>query len=186
MTDWGSIPEWVGGVGTIGAIVFAALTYKWDRNKQRDFERREQAELFDVWVEGVSVDVVPFPIDTAPLGTPTMGIRVLASNASTRPIRGVDIRFTTGDWQSDIYLLHTVPPATDATPALRPIIHMPMIQSLDIQRYFSELAAQMDTDVSFTDASGNRWHRDAIGELRFLYNRTERMKENGPSALPGV
>jgi hypothetical protein len=52
--DWGSVPEWVAAVGTVGTLVYATVLLGKQRQRlQQEVDRhdREQASLVSAWVK---------------------------------------------------------------------------------------------------------------------------------------
>ena len=156
--QWGTVPEWLAAIGTVGTLLYFAASYINDRRLAREEWRQSQARLFDAWLESVSIE------------GDERHYTVRLSNASGQAIRNVDIgvelggqRIATAEWG-------TVPPTApgdrnDAivTEALGPS-SLWLNASEDIVRDGTTVL------TSFVDASGNRWHRTGKGELRFLYN----------------
>ena len=57
MIDWGSVPDWMSGVGAlvaVPALVFAYRSYRMQRRQVEDLledKKREHASKISVWVE---------------------------------------------------------------------------------------------------------------------------------------
>ena len=76
MVEWGNVAEWVGAVGTIGALGAALLllekeiaSLKNEResvNEERELRRREHARAIAVWLEG---DLMPNVAASGPTDT---------------------------------------------------------------------------------------------------------------------
>jgi len=90
--QWGNVAEWVGGVGTVGALLAAVVVFQGDtearqaetarREQDDDDRRREQASR----VTGLVVDLPR----TSPTGEdPPSRLTALAHNASDAPIYDV-------------------------------------------------------------------------------------------------
>ena len=48
--DWGTFPDWVAAVGTVGAFIAAVVIFGVTVRQNRLADRRSQARLFNVWV----------------------------------------------------------------------------------------------------------------------------------------
>lgn len=165
----GDIPEWIGGVGTASALLFAAFSYWNDRRRRREERRAEQARLFDAWVTEVSRTTISLEDD----GEEILALTVHLSNASSRSFRGVTLGFSVcGVKISPLVEVHVVPPTGEKPLEMHLAVGMPPNVDVDVESRF--LVGMTNVGMSFTDASGNRWHRSGDGELRFLYNLADR------------
>jgi len=88
--DNGTVPDWVGAVGTVAAFGFAAIIYWIDKIISRDTEKKSQAKLFDAWISGASFEphqpegyaaYDPLPV--------LLKVIVSLSNASVQSVRSV-------------------------------------------------------------------------------------------------
>jgi hypothetical protein len=178
--DLGNVPEWIGACGTALALLFAAFSYGYDRHRGREERRAEQAHLFDAWV----TEVQPTTVSLEDHGEEALGITVHLSNASSRSFRGVTLNFVVGSETCAPVDVHVVPPTGVRSVEMQLAVPLPV--GIDVGLRSRHLVGMTKVAMSFTDASGNRWHRTGDGDLRFLYNLSARAKQNqaGQSDIP--
>ena len=179
MAASGLIPQWITAAAAVLAVMVAFTVFRNDLAQRRRIDRESQAQLFDVWIEEgrwSQVDQDGGP----PRTLLTAELRI--SNASGQSVRGVDgsVGYTRSG-VSATFLLGVVGPTAPGSPAHR-ACRLPQ-EAFD---YDTTLPAHLirgllNLDYSFTDASGNRWHRTSQGELRFIYNlaNQRRYQEGG-------
>lgn len=182
--QWGNVAEWVGAVGTVGALIAAVLLLRKElrsleaarivqaderraraeereaRTEERELRRREHARTVAVWLEDRSF----FVAEGVPEGNET---RIHVKNASSWPVDNCVA-----------YLIHPIggpiddPHHPDNLPALELVIGtLPpgetMTETVDqacIDRervIFPGLVAE----VAFTDSAGIHWRRLVDGTL---------------------
>lgn len=182
----GAMADWVAGVSAfatfIAAVIAGRYAYKAllveqvrdqrrdedDRNRERR-ETRRQAEKIAAWGGPVSASKTNGTYDS-----PHVSIKI--RNASDLPITDVALRFTLRivlaggtNWDAHFEEVGShreilVPPDADPvsvkpTPALILKLHSVMNQHMDRDFYLL-------VDLSFADAAGRLWARDATGTLR--------------------
>ncbi|MEH1167209.1 hypothetical protein V6V47_17675 [Micromonospora sp. CPCC 205539] len=147
--DWGSVPDWFGGVGSIASVLFVYLGLRREIRARRTDDlrfRATQARLVSAVAEirGNSV------------------LRVIVANESDAPVLDVTV------------LPRLVPPDDpDGTPVdLAAAKQVRRIQGRESQELFVTSTAEhrlraADTvllDLTFTDHDGNRWRRSGTGQ----------------------
>ena len=160
--QWGTIPEWVAGVGTAGAFISVVIIYRRDRKKERDENLRAQARLIDAWISSATWQ------RGGPFGDtflPTIVFTISFSNSSPQAVRSVEIDICR-DEMSQTFRCGIVPPTGPGTPYSRrfPLSDLPGSEPGSPEDRF--LAGLYTLLVSFVDAGGNRWFRDSQGNLR--------------------
>ena len=170
VTDWGSVPDWLAGVGAVLALMFAALAVRAVRHTNRqqaiqleqqaeqlrqqarqlagmeESRRREQAEKVAAWI---SIDESLLEIkNTAESPVYDVHIYVMgtASLTSDGAIEG----------PSEYLFLELVRPS--AEPIRRSLI--------DALMGSDGLMLTGRVAITFRDAAGLMWERDALGNLR--------------------
>jgi hypothetical protein len=171
-----SIPEWGAAIGTVGTLAFGVGAYALDSAKRRKSSRQAQARLFDAWVDGARWADYPDPLTGTV--TPKLLVKIALSNASGQSMRGVDAEVTFGNVPVPTpFLLYTIPPTAPDHLAYREIW-------LNVERTPEHanlsntmLRGLLKLSMTFTDASGNRWHRTWSGDLQYRYNVTRPAKQ---------
>ncbi|WP_030442575.1 sugar ABC transporter substrate-binding protein [Actinoplanes subtropicus] len=146
--DWGDLPTWLSAVAALSALAFAAVAVVVARRSLRIESRRDQVAV-EASRRAQAILVSAWCDE--------LGLRV--RNASHSPV--YQARLTVVDLaEPEAAPLHHVradvlPPGAEATshPAAVPGTAEPRVL------------------VTFTDAAGVRWHRDAYGRLRELESR---------------
>jgi hypothetical protein len=154
--DWGSVPDWLASIGTVGALL---LTYRllrhelaaWradrvEQEHQRGEALRAQARTVASWIEDVSNDGESVWI-------------AYVSNSSAAPVFSCEIQVTEP--------LH---PQDGPTPgAFFAVVPPGGQRSWRLDRaWFSDEAETihaLNTQVRFTDSQGRHWRRNWYGEL---------------------
>ena len=174
--EWGNVAEWVGAIGTVGALVAAVLLLRKEltslevdrkaqaeereaRAEERELQRREHARTVAVWLDDREVAYMP---DVTGFDT-----KVHVKNASSWPVDNCVA-----------YLIHPVggplddPDHPDHLPALELVVGtLPPGETvtetvgqecIDRERViFPGLVAE----VAFTDSAGIHWRRRVDGSL---------------------
>jgi hypothetical protein len=184
-TSWGSVPEWLAAAGTILAFSFAVGVYAHDLKVRRDSDRQAQARLFDGWISSSSWEPhVPDDQDPTDGGPTELLIEVHIQNASTQNMRRVKGTLFFGKTQLKPSVSYgDVPPTTPEQRKMQPNWFPPQCD-LELGVPSKLLKDKLKLSLSFTDASGNRWHRTENGELRFLHNLADIKKAKGPPLGP--
>jgi hypothetical protein len=160
--QWGTIPEWVAGVGTAGAFVSVVIIYQRDRKMGRYENLRAQARLIDAWISSAKWQRGGTHGDTI---LPTIDLTISFSNSSPHAVRSVEIEICR-DETSEIFQCGVVPPTGPGNPESR-TCPVPAPPGSEPGTPGSEFLAGLYTLlVSFVDAGGNRWSRDSQGNLR--------------------
>lgn len=160
--QWGTIPEWVAGVGTAGAFVSVVIIYRRDRKKSRDENLRAQARLFDAWISSACWQRGGPHGETV---LPTIDFTISFSNSSPQAVRSVEIEICRDD-MSQIFTCGVVPPTGPGTPYSQRLTLSDLPGSEPGSPADKYLAGLYTLLVSFVDAGGNRWSRDSQGNLR--------------------
>ncbi len=99
-------------------------------------------------------------------------VTIELSNASGQSLRTVDadIAFCQQSGIQPVYMIHVVPPTTPGSLAHR-YVWLNITPTTENQKLTREhLIGLLKLNVSFTDASGNRWRRTWSGDLQYQYN----------------
>lgn len=152
--DWGSIPDWIAGVGTAGALLLTWRLLKHELEASRaerqaratDELRREadQAACVSSWLE-----------DLDPQIHGAQGWVVWVSNSSSSPVYNclVEVSEILGDGDQRAHF-SSVPPGRPLSARLSRELFGGVVTIGDC-----------NTQVRFTDASGRHWQRNWYGEL---------------------
>ncbi len=173
MVAWGDVPNWIAAIAALMAVLFAWLAARHTqrlllheaRRDRRVQERevRSQADLVGAWV--------------ACRVTPDGGIDVtlqeyglVVRNASPAPVFDVVVESTDYDGEPQRPLtLAVMPPGEFYAPATHEkwLWELPdPVDAVDgIVRPVMRRKERRVTGVRFRDSAGNRWHRDAMGQL---------------------
>jgi hypothetical protein len=148
--DWGTAPDWIAAVGTVGALAAAVIVFavelKHRREERKDAEK-DQARLVAAWLDGPQIDTVPNP-----LGDIRFPIRVV--NRSNLPVSSCLVRL---EWEgkpgSSNTFVWTLGPGHDRQ-------HICNVQ-------WDEAATHSFPVVSlgFVDAAGRVWRQYGGGKL---------------------
>jgi hypothetical protein len=153
--QWGSVAEWVGGVGTIGAVLFAAISV---RTASKSARATQADAAFD---EASTVSATA----TEGLTFPQPSVVVALSNAGKRPITMVAVFIYDHGSQPD-----GVGPVYAEGPIRGGYEWEPILISPETQQKLRPggKAMELDTIVSFTDSNGLRWltPKDNVPRLR--------------------
>jgi hypothetical protein len=154
--DWGSVPDWLSGTGTLLALVFAFLAVRaaHSTNVQQGIEleamqndrRRAQAQTIAIWMLN-------------PIGGDAT---VRVCNGSDIPVYGVMAFRAFGDNDEELlwyhHRIHALPPGnTDLELDAQALAELP--QNRSGRRDFFQLG------IVFRDCGGRTWLRDSVGEL---------------------
>lgn len=172
--DWGDMPAWLSAVGTVVALLFAAIAAKaaqrvyqiefqrdvlaeQTRRQQEDRQRRAQAVLVSGWPGGQTDDPGP------------QRWGAFVRNASETPVyqANVTVLHVHDPDRTERFTLPVIPPGSE--PLFRPV-------SLDANtthtsgdntgtRSSSPSVGEYRVEITFTDSAGARWKRDQLGGL---------------------
>lgn len=152
--DWGNIPEWIGAVGTSGAVIVALFIALSDERRRANRERREQAEKIGVWKTHQNDGGSAKSIEQS---------TIHVNNTSHLPIYDVVIsygsaygsgaKYAMGD-DNQILVLKLPPGLHNIPPRNNPI-------TKKSANHLNEGVA-----ISFRDSNGHFWRRDASGILQ--------------------
>lgn len=169
--SWGNVPEWIGGVGTAAAFIFAALVFWYELHARRRDEHRTQARLVDAWV--VDARVGRLDVDDP---TPAIYATYAVVNGSAQAVRHVEVI----SWiREDIAAGQhcSVVPPTGNEPMLietkEPIWGLTdALVSLFKDETGKRIAGILTDHLSltFTDAGGRKWRRDDRGNLKLEFS----------------
>lgn len=169
--DWGSVPDWIAGVGAASALVFAALAVRAanqqnqhqaeqlerleNENRERDAERRrEQASKVAIWWERGT-------------GDPGYPYIFKFSNTSDSPVTEVvfTVRTPTSNGQC-LAVPYIAPRTREAHSDIFDEVfadHMYEFTSFSGHGPSGDMAG-----LDFTDMSGRRWRRNLSGDLTLI------------------
>lgn len=149
--SWGSVPEWVGGIGAAAALWFLGQQWRRDAGVRRETAaqtERAQASLVSAWVGDslTQADLAAAGIDG------TAGLRLVLRNGSKEPV----------------YDALAINPATGQPARQYPVV--PPEFDIDLEVAVPEAPSALNpfvpVEVRFRDAAGRRWHRDRHGMLK--------------------
>jgi hypothetical protein len=170
--NWGTVPEWIAGMGTALAFGFAAIAFSHDLNARRDEDRKSQARLVDAWV--AEAHWQPQTNEESYV----LVVTVQASNGSSQTVRavGVDVEFH----HQRLFggsLAPVIPPTQPGTEPTY-VLNFSGFDSQYVSKIpDNRLRFYFGLSIDFVDAAGNRWIRTQDGALRWLYNVTDRARE---------
>lgn len=159
--DLGSVPEWLGALGAIGAVVVAILLWR----KDVAFGRRDQSDRVSIRID-----------DLADVGVP----EVVVSNDSVDRISNLSLTTCRPmGWQRQFeryYRRRYDPNLMTPMPESSFRMHM----AADVDTVFPGVEIRMPLPeyghyhffrltVSFTDAHGRRWHKRSVRGQAFEY-----------------
>lgn len=149
LIDWGSVPEWLAAIGTVGAVIVALVIAFRDSRQRARAERSAQADNITAWQSVVG------------RGTFNERAHINLSNSSSLPIYDIALsygapygegaRFQTGA-SKQIFLLRLPPGKCQ-------VRELPKVPKLDKPQY------ELGISISFRDSYGRFWRRDASGVL---------------------
>jgi len=169
--EWGTVAEWVGALGTIGAFIAAVAVFRKEldslhaeresRSEERELRRREHARTVAVWVDDREAFIAE---GVAPTYETTMHVK----NASSWPVHNCVA-----------YLIHPIAgPADDPAHPDHLAASELVIGAVPPGETVSEVVDQdcIDRDrvifpglvaeVAFTDSAGLHWRRLVDGTLQ--------------------
>lgn len=142
--NWGSVPDWLAAIGTIGAVIVALFFAGRDGRERSNRERRRQAEGLTTWRRfdrlGNITSVVMINNSTGTLFDIAVSVGVA---------RGAGEAFRTGN-ENNVFLTGLPPGEYEINPP--PQDDESMHKTLGVS-------------VTFRDSRGVYWRRDATGEL---------------------
>lgn len=148
--NWGSFPDWVAAIGTVGALVAAVLVFAFElahRRTERKDAEKDQARQLAAWI--VRQEEAPLTSNRSPVP-----FRVRIINRSNLPVYDCLVRLEwPGDPAAHHHILGTVAPDFDETRV--------------IGITWSQAATNSWPAVSlgFTDAAGRAWRQYGAGKL---------------------
>jgi hypothetical protein len=150
--DWGTVPDWLAGIGTLAAFFVALRVLAKEleaRLEQAEDRRREQARLVSAWVSTPEDDLPPEFTLIVRNGSNEPVYQVKASMVPYDSPYGSDPEDGTGQPRSVVETSEILPPGKDW------------------QTYFDPRSRIVPGPVSmsFTDAAGRRWTRYPDGRL---------------------
>lgn len=152
MTDWGSVPDWVGAVGGVAVLAAAFETLRRDRKRvaQLEGDRVEQARQASR--DRISTMAV-WPEDWS-----SHDVRVICRNAGSEPVFDVVVR-------ADCQEPHACPTPGDAGDARMLFLMRPGEELETTLRLSGTITTRPYVDMSFRDPAGDRWWRRCDGVL---------------------
>lgn len=157
--QWGDVPTWVAGVGTVGTLAWAIGLGRSERQQRRRDAERVQALAVSAWIEQRSAAAGAKAIrgdDHVPLTVGPEAARprpsAVISNASRSPVYDVEATLV-HPRQAGEYITHgyeVLPPGQ---------------QAFFVPGQFSDVASVLRVRLAFLDEGGVRWVRDHEGRL---------------------
>jgi hypothetical protein len=151
--EWGTVAEWISGLGTIGALLLTFFLLRHELQQARE-DRKQAAEREAERQTDQAGRVAAWARqDTFPNRPPE--ITVLVRNASASPVYNVlvEVSESLGDAQAS-HFWHPVPPGETVSERLIPA-EWAHIANL----------GEVNTQLRFTDSQGRHWLRNWYGEL---------------------
>jgi hypothetical protein len=163
--DWGTVPDWVAAVGTVGAFIAAVVIFGVTVRQNRLADRRSQARLFDGWIS--TAQWADYPEQSVGDVSHKLHVAIDLSNASGQSVRNVTTDFLFGNEAlNGLWDLHLIPPTTPGNLERRWVWLLDVKQTNENRNYSDRiLRGFLKMNITFTDASGNRWIRTWKGEL---------------------
>jgi hypothetical protein len=159
--DWGSVPDWIAGVGTAGALILGFIVLRRDVRARSDETQRRAADDEDRRRRQASkvsgrVDMVPTPLLDG--GGPTiMKLFATARNGSDEPIYRVVGLMIDSLTKEDIKSLSFVDVLPGGAESDVDVTELLDDDRLKTTHWLLELA--------FTDSNGNKWRRHVDSDL---------------------
>jgi hypothetical protein len=145
--DWGTVPAWVGAIGTVAAfaVTFALLLHeiRLRRDEASDQEKR-QARL--AWVDARGMQISPSPDSRAVITKPVI------HNDSDETIRDPFVKVYDEHGQ---LLGDTQPGPLVISPGSEAVCHL--MVTLALERDLGD--GKTSAELFFTDADGRRWKK---------------------------
>ena len=162
--QWGTVPEWVTGVGTVGAFAFAAIVYYRDRRATHRERRMAQARQVDCWLHRAQWALTSDEDEEPPDWS--IELTIALSNGSDQSVKAGTVGVQRGSTAERILIsVGTIPPTAKGSPALRTTFLTPN-DGEDVERLPSHLLQGMfRLHLSFIDTAGIWWDRDSSGHL---------------------
>lgn len=160
--EWGNAPDWVGAIGTAGALILGMVVLRRDGLARREETRRLAAQDEDRRREqasNVSGLVVEERADRAEGPGPIVSLKAIAHNASSRPIYkvvGLVYDVLTKEAVRSVGFIDVLPGNHSSDKDILDLI--PLTGGLDTNHF--ELL------LTFTDSNGVRWTRTRDGSLK--------------------
>ncbi|MFD3400072.1 hypothetical protein ACFWUU_05335 [Kribbella sp. NPDC058693] len=157
---WAAVGEWVGAVGTIGAVAVALWLARWDalRDKRRQKEGAEQA-AFDV----ASVVVVQAryedPEDWHPNVDNMPDARVTIHNLSGEPISFPRLELFAAEGGTVDWGMWVPPGQEDAAPSTVDVLPAGDTLGLHVTLKVKTYPEALHPIIGFTDRHNQRWRR---------------------------
>lgn len=155
--DWGSVPDWIAGIGSVAAFAAFAVAFLWEVRKRRDDDRRGEDERRDALKRHARL------VHVRPIGGSTTQVRLTIANAGPGPI--VDLQTTVWRESPDLGRLVEIPAGRRNPDAS--IIDAG--EAADVWLWLDEgevleRGEAFFLRVEFTDCDGNRWQRTDNGQ----------------------
>jgi hypothetical protein len=161
--DWGNVPEWLAGVGTVGTLVYGLRLLAHERERSdraQDDARRAQAACLSASIETRQQQV----------GSIRMRMHyrvVVVSNASASPVYDVRAQVCAPQGRSYLEMFWPVIRPGEVEESIGPAPHLPKRDDLLV-------------DLWFQDAAGRHWRRDLSGALMERYRPAPRRRTLWP------
>jgi hypothetical protein len=172
--EYGTLPDWLAGAGTVGALAVALVLLSQDLRARREVEeerRRAQASRVVCWLESVedTADFTPTYGAIVTL-TPSDHLDVVLHNGSEEPVFDCQVhvdldpsaptRATAPSWGWRLTLTERmIPPGRTR----RPVWELP-----------GDDLPHTSAWMVFTDTNNQRWQREHSGRLSRVVDRRER------------
>jgi hypothetical protein len=159
--QWGNVPAWVAGIGTVATFSFVALSYNRDLVARRQTEEKtrtetmqSQARLFDAWAEPSRID------------TDNRVYTLMVSNGSAQAIRDVTVTVLVTAWAVGSFRWPSIVPPTALGDYPKELFTEVLGEDSPLRgRPIEEVRENTRVSVRFVDANGTRWYRTGGGEL---------------------
>lgn len=149
--EWGTVPDWIGAIGTAGALVAAVVVFSIElrhRREERKDAEKDQARLVAAWVTG------PAGTSTLTSHQSSMEYPVRIVNRSELPVYSCLVRLEWPGAPAGHHILGTLAPGHDGTTQCG----VP----------WSAVSVEVGTptlSLGFTDAAGRPWRQYGAGKL---------------------
>ncbi|MET4620424.1 hypothetical protein ABIE18_001873 [Arthrobacter sp. 2762] len=177
LQDWGSVPDWLAAVGTIGAVTIALrfglrdgvrlAEERRESKADRELFRQQQSEEAEARKRRLAAKVTVIA-DRSPSGFhPEMGearqyVAWTVHNGGDEPISMVSV----------VQRLRTGAPGADTAPTeishTWSMIEPGASRSITTPIYDDPRNFEREREVQFTDGAGQRWQRKEFGALRSI------------------
>ncbi|MEV8040051.1 hypothetical protein [Arthrobacter sp. NPDC080082] len=173
LQNWGSVPDWFGAVGTVGAVAYAL--YSGLRGDKRLAQERQEAAVDRGLFRQEQAERTAAAKRRLAAQVTLLAQKVDSSNPSRNGFAGPAVRWVVHNGGNEPISMVAVaqrPIPSESESAAAEIAHSwAVIEAGGSREVLTQLRGDNfhpNREVQFTDGTGARWQRRAFGELREL------------------